>query len=152
PPSTARWSGDGHRVARGARGAGEAHRIERVNELVDLVLHEAVQIQVLVDVDPVHSDPDDVALERTVRVLARHRLDRPGVGAHDHDALPDEPVGHGLTGAGATLVVLGIVLLPQLAVAGVEEHHVTRARLPRPLLLGGFRYVLHGGARRARPP
>src|SRR5687767_2664688 len=50
PPAAARESGDGHRVARRARGAGEAQRVERPRKLVDLVPHEALEIQVLVDV------------------------------------------------------------------------------------------------------
>src|SRR2546425_11681596 len=128
-----RRSGDRHRVSGRPCRALQGERVEGPRELVRLVGSERLEVEVLVDEDAVHGDPDGVAGERQVGALARHRLHRPGIAAHHTDLLVDQPSPYGGAGPGAALVELGGVLLPQLAVAGTEQHGVALARLADPL-------------------
>src|ERR671918_492709 len=62
------------------------------------------------------------------RVPAGDRLDRPGVGADDRDLAVGQPPAGGEPRPRAALVVLGVVLLPQLAMAGAKQDGVALAR------------------------
>jgi hypothetical protein len=99
----------------------------------NLVRRHLFQVEVLVDDDAVHRDPDRMTGERDVGVLAGHGLDRPGVAADDRDLPLGEPLADRRSRPRTAFVVLGLVFLPRLRVAGPEEHRVALAGLADPL-------------------
>src|SRR2546425_959709 len=138
-----RRSGDRHRVAGRACRALERQRVEGPRELVRFVGRERLEVEVLVDEDAVHRDPDGMTGERQVGALARHRLHGPGVAADHADLALDQPAPHRRARPGAALVELRVVLLPELAVAGTEQHGVSLARLPDSLAPQRLLHVVH---------
>src|SRR4030095_15034294 len=108
-----------------------------------LVCRQLFQIEVLVDEDAVHRDPDRVTRERDVGVLAGHGLDGPRIAADDRDLPLGEPFAHRRSRSRTALVELGVVLLPQLRVAGAEEHRVALAGLADPLPRERRAHVVH---------
>ena len=110
----------------------------------DAILDQLVEVQVLVDVDAVHGDPDRVALERRLASSPGTASTGQVSRADDSDLLVDQPVRHRLAGTGAALVVLVVELLPELAVAGVEEDGIALPGLAQAGHAQGAHHVVQG--------
>src|SRR5262249_55063942 len=121
----------------------ERQRVERPRELVRLVGGERLEVEVLVDEDAVHGDPDRVTGERQIGALAGHCLYGPRVAADHADLAIDQPASDGRARPGTPLVELGVVLLPELAVPGPEQHGVALPGLANPLSPQRRLYIVH---------
>ena len=82
---------DRHRVPGRAGSTHERERVKGPGKFVHFVLRQVFEILVLNDVDPMHSDPDDMTRERPILMLTGYRLDRPGIGPHTGDLALGEP-------------------------------------------------------------
>jgi hypothetical protein len=96
------------------------------------------------DVDAVHGNPDGVTDERLLLILTWHCLHRPGIGAHAGDLPFRQPLRCGCTRASMAFVEFGVVLLPQLHMSGMEQHHIALPGLLDVLFGEGLFDVVHG--------